>query len=507
MADSEQTRGPKGTRTRDVAIVFFSVVGVTLAATLQFKFVLKATVAPRAVIIPMLVGFTFGMLLRRVVAFRAEERALREALEQRESVITALNRDLEKKVEERTAALQQKEAELLQSQKMEALGRLAGGVAHDFNNLLTSIVGGASLLKSRIARDDHEGSEIVDEILLASERATRLTRQLLTLGRRQVLSCEVLSLADVVDKLRPILRRLISEDIALTVDLDFNCPPVYADATQVEQLVLNLCVNARDAMPRGGRLFIGLREAEDAELPRSLAGQGRFCRLWVEDNGGGMSEEVCSRIFEPFYTTKGVGEGSGLGLSVVHGIIKAANGDVVVKSAPGRGTTFSVYLPVTDRPLVAGSETAPPAAAPATAATVLLVEDEPAVRRFVRHVLVQRGYRVLEASTGIEAVNMAQAHSGPIDLILTDVVMPGKSGPEAIDEIARFRPNARVVFMTGYPGDEIATRYARSFENTVVLQKPFDAVHLGQVIDAELEDVSMRRAEVPNEEAPAKAGA
>ena len=348
------------------------------------------------------------------------------------------------------------EEQLRQAQKMEAVGKLAGGVAHDFNNLLTAIIGFASL-----AGDDlPSGSpahEALKQIRRSAEQAASLTRQLLAFGRRQILQPETLDLGEVVSHLVPMLRRLIGEDILVVTDLAAGLPYVRADRTQVQQVLLNLAVNARDAMPRGGQLTI---RTGTVTVPRHAAttdvAPGHYVVLEVSDTGQGIDTSLVDRIFEPFFTTKAFGHGTGLGLSTVYGIAKQSGGDVEVRSSPGQGATFRVLLPAAaDAPAVAPEPVAAVAAAP-SAGTVLVAEDDEAVREFVAEVLRSSGWSVLTAATPAEALASAAPQSLAIDVLVTDIVMPGMRGSALADRLVAMRPGLRVLFITGYDKEESA---------------------------------------------------
>ena len=372
------------------------------------------------------------------------------------------------------------EEQLRQAQKMEAVGKLAGGVAHDFNNILTAIHGHAELLLESLGEADPTRHE-VEEICKAAERAGALTRQLLAFSRGRMVQPKVLDLNAVLAEMDKMLRRVIGEDILLQTNPAPALRPVRADPVQIEQVILNLAVNARDAMPRGGRLRIETANVDLDEAYTSLhpgVKAGPYVRLAVADTGVGMDEETRSRLFEPFFTTK-VGKGTGLGLSIVYGIVQQAGGHVGVASALSRGTTFRIYLPQADP--MAVEESQPPEAPPAAGGseTILLVEDEEPVRALVRKILHRAGYTILEAGDGNEALRIAQAHTGPIHLLLTDVVMPGMSGQELFEQLAPERRGIRVLYMSGYrdTADPLAN----------YLQKPFtkDALvrHVRRVLE------------------------
>ena len=373
------------------------------------------------------------------------------------------------------------EDQFRQAQKMEAVGQLAGGVAHDFNNLLTVINGYSELLLGDLPA---AGSQVpaVTAIREAGERAAGLTAQLLAFSRKTITAPRVLDLNAVVDAIGRMLRRLIGEDVRLEFVPAPRLRPVLADLGQVEQVIMNLAVNARDAMPTGGRLRIEtadatVGDANDHRYPGCPA--GRYVRLSVADTGHGMTDEVKARIFEPFFTTKGAGRGTGLGLATVYGIVAQAGGHVVVDSEVGRGTTFTVLLPAT---AAGGGAVAPSAAPPARGTeTVLLVEDEPAVRRIARLALESQGYRVLEAESGEDAVGTADTHPGPIHLLVTDVVMPGMGGREVAEAVRRRRPGLPVLFMSGYTDDAVV-RHGVSQSADAFLQKPFAPLGLARKV-------------------------
>lgn len=375
------------------------------------------------------------------------------------------------------------EERLRLSQRMEAVGRLAGGVAHDFNNMLTAIVGYSDLLLTEFAHDD-PGRLDVDEIRKAAERAASLTRQLLAFSRRQVLQPKVLDLNLVVADMEQMLRRLIGEDVELVSVLEPTLGCVKADPGQIEQVIVNLAVNARDAMPRGGKLTI---ETADAELDEAYARQhvavvpGPYVMLAVSDTGTGMDPEIQDRIFEPFFTTKEKGEGSGLGLATVYGIVKQSGGNIWVYSEPGRGTTFKIYLPRVDEPAEPLPRREEPGSLPRGAETVLVVEDEPAVRELTARVLRGAGYTVLEAPGGEEALKWVESHRGAIHLLLTDAVMAGMSGRELAERIEATRPGTKVVYMSGYT-DNAIVRHGLLEPGVALLQKPFTPIALARKV-------------------------
>jgi two-component system cell cycle sensor histidine kinase/response regulator CckA len=377
------------------------------------------------------------------------------------------------------------EEELLQAQKMESIGRLAGGVAHDFNNLLTAILGYVDLA-DMAASDEAQVRECLSPIRSSAERAGQLTRQLLAFARKQMIEPRLISLSALVGNLQQLLRRLLGEDIELVTRSDDGLWPVRVDAGQFEQVLLNLAVNARDAMPRGGHIVVDVRNVEldeaDARAHADIA-PGSYVALSVADDGAGMTEEVQKRVFDPFFTTKGPGLGTGLGLSMVHGTVKQHGGHITIDSEPDRGTTVVIYVPRAFGVDVAPPE--PPACGetPRGDETLLLVEDEPLVREMAAASLRLAGYRVLAADSGDAALVAAGAHAGEIDLLLTDVVMPNMSGAELAARLLELRPGLRVLYTSGYTQDLLATRGV----DGAFLAKPYSpsvlAQHVRQVLD------------------------
>jgi PAS domain S-box-containing protein len=382
----------------------------------------------------------------------------------------------------------QLEAQLRQSQKLEAFGQLAGGVAHDFNNLLTIISGYTELIHSQLDEDDPK-SLLLNEVGQAVNRAAALTRQLLAFTRQQVLEPRILNLNEIVAEVEKLLQRLIGEDIVLTAVLAPDLDPVKVDPGQIEQVIMNLAVNARDSMPQGGRLTI---ETSNVELddsyvrahPESQA--GRFVLLAATDTGCGMTPEVRSRIFEPFFTTKAIGEGTGLGLSVAQGIIRQSGGMIEVYSEVGTGTTFKIYLPAVNERLdnrphidsrspTVGNE------------TILLVEDEDNLRELAALALITCGYSVLKANCGTDALRVKEAHAGHIDLLVTDVIMPELSGGKLAEILVARDPNLKVLYLSGYTDDAVV-RHGILHNDVAFLQKPFTPKSLArkvrEVLDA-----------------------
>ncbi|MBV9072484.1 MAG: PAS domain S-box protein [Acidobacteria bacterium] len=381
------------------------------------------------------------------------------------------------------------EEQLRQSQKMEAVGRLAGGVAHDFNNLLTVIKGYSELMLEDLGSADPLRSE-VDEIRKAADRAASLTRQLLAFSRQQVLAPKVLDLNSVIGNMDKLLHRLLGEDIALFTMLEPGLGRVKADPGQIEQVIMNLAVNARDAMPKGGKLTIETSNADlDAEYTRehAVVKPGSYVMIAVTDTGMGMTPKVKARIFEPFFTTKEVGKGTGLGLSTVYGIVKQSGGFVWVYSEVGMGSSFKIYLPRVDAPAEATSSNINLPVRRGNE-TVLLVEDEDGVRALVRHVLHKHGYDVLEARNAGEALLMCERHQGDINMLLTDVVLEQMGGCELAERLLKVRPQMKVLYVSGYTDDAIVNHGVLK-AGTAFLQKPFTTEALARKVRSVLDDL------------------
>ncbi len=380
------------------------------------------------------------------------------------SVVRGANGQVEKLliVNRDITARKQLEDQFRQAQKMEAVGRLSGGVAHDFNNLLGVILGYAEFLQERLQPEDPLRAS-ADEILKAGERAASLTRQLLAFSRQQVLDPKVIDLNGAVADAEKLLRRLIGEDVELRTSLARDLGRVKADLGQFEQVIMNLAVNARDAMPQGGKLTISTENfVMDQMFVRRYpypVQPGPYILLTVADTGVGMDSETKARAFEPFFTTKEKGKGTGLGLSTVYGVVKQSGGYIDIESAPGAGTAFKIYLPRVDQEIDTKRQSlAAPGRMAAGRETVLLVEDEDSLRKLTRATLEQGGYTVLEAKDGAEALETSRRHAGSIDLLLTDIVMPGMGGHALAEELTRRRPEIRVVYMSGYTGQRVGSQ-------------------------------------------------
>jgi len=370
--------------------------------------------------------------------------------------------------------LRVKDVQLQQAQKMEAIGRLAGGVAHDFNNLLTVIRGYSDLIAQAVDQNEEIRAQ-VDEVLKAADRASRLTSQLLTFSRKQVLELRLVKLDQIVSNVGKLLQRLIGEDIQVITDLQADLVWVKADPTQLDQVLINLAVNARDAMPQGGTLTIKTAAVELDEVfvrSHSEVVPGRYVSLSLTDTGCGMNKETLLKLFEPFFTTKEPGKGTGLGLSIVHGIVKQSGGHILVSSEPDLGTTFTVYLPCAEPPVGEDLSLDAVRATPCGSETVLLVEDEGQVRTLECGILKARGYNVLTAGHGKDAVRICQEYPGPIHLLVTDLILPHMNGRELARRILPMRASMKVLFVSGYP-DETIMSAGLARNKVPFLQKPF----------------------------------
>jgi PAS domain S-box-containing protein len=387
------------------------------------------------------------------------------------------------------------EEQFRQAQKMEAVGRLSGGIAHDFNNLLGVIIGYAEFLQEHLEPEDAlRGS--ADEILKAGKRAAGLTRQLLAFSRQQVLDPRVLDLNSAVYDMEKLLRRLIGEDIELTTPLSPDLGRVKADQGQLEQVIMNLAVNARDAMPQGGKLVIATENMimDEAFVRRYLypVQPGPYVCLTVTDSGIGMDADTKARAFEPFFTTKEKGKGTGLGLSTVYGVVKQSGGYIDIYTSPGAGTSFKIYLPRVDEAIKAeGASLDGVKSSFDGKETILLAEDEVSLRTLTRTTLELCGYKVLEAKDGVAALEVSEHHDGTIDLLLTDIVMPGMGGRALAHELVRRRPEIKLVYMSGYTGQAVGAQGPVE-PGSVFLSKPFTRVSLTRKIREALD----RRVEV-----------
>ena len=441
-------------------------------------------------LMPTLVSLPSPAQIRRVNATLAAEIEIRRTAE---AEVRKMNEELELRVAARTADYKQAlddlraemrrreelEQQLIQAQKLEAIGRLAGGVAHDFNNLLTVILGYNEMLRDHL-KDDPAGSDYVAEVLQASERASALTNQLLAFSRRQVSVPRVVDLNDLVRNIDKMLRRIIGEDVRLDVRPGESLPPVEVDPSQIDQVIMNLAVNSRDAMPAGGRLMI---ETSRVDLVETYAAThvtpapGSYALLTVSDTGVGMDATTRARIFEPFFTTKEQGKGTGLGLSIVYGIVKQNGGEILVYSEPGQGTVFKIYIPAARESVrPAPVEEKEVAVEPAIGA-ILLVEDEDQVRNLTRAMLVREGHRVFDFGSGAEALEFLRGQPEAIDLLMSDIVMPHMNGMDLAREAQAVRPNLRVLLMSGYTETAVSGQGLIA-AGTAFIHKPFTAASL-----------------------------
>ncbi|MDB4913531.1 MAG: multi-sensor hybrid histidine kinase, partial [Gemmatimonadetes bacterium] len=381
------------------------------------------------------------------------------------------------------------EEQLRHAQKLEAIGQLAGGIAHDFNNVLTVILGFSELRLMEMSADDPGRTDIL-EIKKAGSRAAGLTRHLLAFSRKQILQPEVLDLNVLIDGIAPMMRLLIAEHVDLGMSLTAERAYIKVDRTQVEQILVNLAVNAADAMPRGGKLTVESRTVtldkhyQHRHLPIS---PGDYVMLTVSDTGTGMTDEVSRQIFEPFFTTKDVGKGTGLGLATVYGIVKQSDGDISVSSVVDRGTTFTIYLPLAANaaPDVVQVDVDEPATGDRGTETILLVEDDEGVRLLARLTLERAGYHVLQAGDPRMARELAREYAGEINLLLSDVIMPESDGAPLVDELVKERPLLRVLYMSGYADEAI--RHVLLIEGTPFLQKPFTGEVLARKVRSVLD--------------------
>ena len=390
-----------------------------------------------------------------------------------------------KRAEEQHA---QTEEMLRQSQKLESVGRLAGGVAHDFNNILGVILGYGELMRPQIG-DGHPARARLDQVIKAAHRATGLTRQLLAFSRKQVMQPKLLDLGAVVSDMRSMLERVVGEDLEIAVLSAEPLGAIQADPTQIEQVIMNLVVNARDAMPNGGRLTIETTNGDFDETYTSAhppALPGHFVRLAISDTGVGMDAETQRRIFEPFFTTKGPGEGTGLGLATVYGIVKQMGGYIWVYSEVGRGTSFKIYLPRVEETVVAEAASTAPEPTPRGHETLLVVEDSESLRDLIHELLTELGYEVLAVTQGEEALALIQQGRHSVDLVLMDVVMPKLGGGELVKRLRAIHPQLRVVYMSGHTDGTISRRGVLE-EGAILLEKPFTAQKLGRTIRTALD--------------------
>lgn len=410
--------------------------------------------------------------------------ALFRKLEKKMADLELANRELEQRIEQQKRL----EEQLRQAQKMEAIGRFSAGIAHDFNNILTVIIGYGGIMRMKCTTDEGQRDKI-DHILEAADRAKNLTGSLLTFSRKQPLKLQQLDLNAAVAGVETFLRRVIGDDVNLSISTSSKILPIMADRGHIEQVLMNLAVNARDAMPDGGSLSIEtavITIDNDYIHMHGYGTSGQYALLTVSDTGVGMDASTCQQIFEPFFTTKESGRGTGLGLSIVFGIVQQHNGFIHVYSEPGQGTTFRILLPMTVEDLEADFVPSIQAAPPGGSETILIVDNEKSVREYLDLFLTTMGYRVYQAANGDEAVNMYRQRHGEIDLVLMDVIMPIKNGREAALEIRAIKSSARILFISGYPYDIITERHLL-LENAELLMKPLAPSELAQKVRENLD--------------------
>ena len=443
-------------------------------------------------------------ILMGLLCLHEELELVRQRRAEAEESLRRANDDLERQVAVRTEALRKTQEQLAHGQKMEAVGRLAGGVAHDFNNLLSVVLSYTELILGELSANDPLRADI-EEIAAAGRRANELTRQLLAFSRQQAFETKPVSLNEIVMGMDRMMRRIVGADISVAFLPAPDLSRVNADPGQIEQVIMNLIVNARDAMPTGGKLTI---ETHEVHFDESHAAQrhdvkpGPYVLLAVSDTGMGISKEMQSRIFEPFFTTKDVGKGTGLGLSTVFGIVRQSGGHVSVYSEVGKGTVFRLYFPRADDAAVEAGVPPPvstPGDPPGTSGTrrgsetILLVEDEEAVRNVVRDALRRHGYRVLEAPNGGEALLICEQHGAEIDLLLTDLILPHMNGRQLAERVAPLRPAMKVLFMSGYTGEAVI-QHGVLDSGASFLQKPVTPDVLTRRLRAVLDAPVQRRA-------------
>ena len=466
-----------------LSLVVASMVAVGTGAIPYGPMMSAAPIVDGRIELPHLIGATVASVVATLALLGVVQYIMTQWRDSHEH-LAQVNANLERIVEQRTHELVAAETQLRQAEKMEAIGRLAGGIAHDFNNLLAVITGYTDLLLASPAAKSHRRE--LAEIKTAGGSAARLVRQLLAVGRRQMMKPEPLLLDQVVRQTLQLLRPLAGEDVELRLRFAEGLGQVEADRTQMEQVVLNLTTNARDAMPRGGTLTIetaNLDVAETTLVGANAIPPGAWVTLRITDTGAGMAQELQERVFEPFFTTKGPGRGTGLGLSSVFGIVAQSGGVVSLESELGCGTSFCIYLPRLAIPREIATSAAEPVELRSRAGTLLLVEDDPALRRLLQRTLAEQRHTVLEAADRVEALELAQSHTGRLDALITDVVMPHGSGRELAEQLLKIHPEAAVIFMTGYTDDAVLLRGVLAHE-VRLLRKPFPITALSAALAA-----------------------
>ncbi len=416
----------------------------------------------------------FNEMLSQIQSRDRELERYRDQLEKEVILRTAELAKTNEQLQQELAERKRTEDQLRHAQKMDAVGRLSGGVAHDFNNILTAIIGYGSILQMKMPDNDPLRRN-VDEILASAARATTVTQSLLAFSRKQAINTLPVNLSRVIERVSKLLQRLIGEDITLVLKSSEGELIVVADSGQLEQVLMNLATNARDAMPHGGQLTIETGRVVVDERYRELheyIKQGSYALITVSDTGGGMDQTIVPRIFEPFFTTKEVGKGTGLGLSIVYGIVKQHNGYIDVYSEPGHGTTFKIYLPLSEEEeKTAGDHHFPTREVRGGTETVFVAEDDASIRRLVRSVLAEAGYKVIEAVDGLDAIDKIRQHHDKIQMLLLDVIMPKKNGREVYEEAKKLMPEVKTLFMSGYTADIIRNQ-GLSYDGQEFVSKP-----------------------------------
>lgn len=474
------------TPARDVSTVAVTAVMISAAATVQLVVVLGVEWHPGVLVMPIIVVVVVSTAMVRLRRARDHEHTLRAELERKTAQVNQLNHELAQLVDDRTLELRSREAELLQAQKMEAVGRLAGGIAHDFNNLLTTILHGAELVRERAQQPD-QVIQIGQDIELAGRKASDLVRKLLTFARkRRIHTTHVpVDIGDVVRGLEPLVKRMMGRRSALVVEVAPELPSVLGDRVHLEQVLLNLVVNARDAMPSGGQLRILVDQLPPgSELPaRMLQAAGGTLRLRVADTGTGIPNAVKDKVLEPYFTTKDPGAGTGLGLSVVHSVVDGLGGVVRIDSQVGQGTTVTVLLPANAAAVSSAPDEAHTGPRP-NGLRILLIDDDDGVRAMLRTALESVGHEVIDADGGVTAEARARREGDTFDLVLSDIRMPGRSGIELAPRWRALLPRARVMLMTGYTEAKIDPSELERLGVAGVLRKPFSVDALQEALRA-----------------------
>lgn len=471
------------------AVIALCVVALNLGATLQMKVILKLEELTLSMyMVPVLMGLLVGIGVVQFVRGMRYEKELRDKLEHQAAEVQRLNDTLQERVEKRTLELREKEVALIQAQKMEAIARLAGGVAHDFNNLLMAISQGSELI-IELSDEPESVRELSEDVLDAAQRATELTGKLLALSRRRQIpeQPKPVDLAQILCELSRLIDRMMGERVKVSIDVAASMPSITVDPTHLEQVVVNLCVNARDAMPDGGELIMTARHIPPSERVVKLPadqGFGVVC-LRIQDSGTGIPDEIVERVFEPLFTTKEVGAGTGLGLSIVHSLMEGAGGAVRLECPEEGGTVFELFWPAQASDVVAESvsqlqkpSSPERGAADFKAKSILVIDDDRSVRQVMSRTLESRGYHVTVAPDGDVAEQMVSEAARGFDVILSDIHMPGRTGVELVPLWRAAMPKAQVVLMTGFTDRPLDEQHLEALNVAAVLRKPFNLAQL-----------------------------